>query len=266
MGRFPRAAATPFRTRNRPGPGPDPGPQGGLRRLRRAAALDSRPPGRLEHHRTAQRRAPGRRTLVRGHLQRGPAAGERPPAGGGHARFHRPGGHPRRHPREDPQRLHDRPRARSRADAAPGRPHLLPRAGAQYVTRSPAPAQPSLRPAVVDRGDRALHRRTRRLRAQLRLGRPRRRPDPGRPLPLARQRGGGAPQHRPRRGGVLPRQLSGPHPVDGAGGDAARRFLPARRLASVPNRVSAAPAAPAYSTALCSIGIRFSPIRSATAE
>ena len=53
-------------------------------------------------------------------------------------------------------------------------------------------------------------------------------PDDGRPVPLARQRGGRAPQRRPRRRGLLPRQLSRPDPRHGVGGGDDLRVLPAR--------------------------------------
>ena len=58
-------------------------------------------------------------------------------------------------------------------------------------------AEPPVRPAVADRRHRALHRGARRLLAELRVGRPRRRPDDGRPVPLARQRRGRAPHASP---------------------------------------------------------------------
>ena len=97
------------------------------------------------------------------------------------------------------------------------------------VHRPEASAQPPVRPAVVHRRDRALHRGDGRLRAELHVGRLRRRPDDGRPVPLARQRGGRAPQRRPRRRRLLPRQLPRPHPRDDDGGDGDLRVLPARR-------------------------------------
>ena len=51
---------------------------GRVRRLRRAAALDSGASGRLAHDQPAQRRPAGGRTVVRRDLQRGAATGARP--------------------------------------------------------------------------------------------------------------------------------------------------------------------------------------------
>ncbi len=99
-----------------------------------------------------------------------------------------------------------------------------------------APLQPAVRSTVADRRDRALHRRAGRFRPQLRLGRLRRRPDSGRSVPLARQRGGRAPLRRPRRRDLLPRQLPRPHPADGDGRHDDVRLLRARHLVPVPHR------------------------------
>ena len=108
-------ATTALPDRDRSRPGPDPGPQGALRRRGRPAALDPRPSRGVEHDQPAEHRAARRRTLVRRHLQRGAAAGEGPEAGRGHARLHRPGGHPRRRPRQGAARVHGRPRRRRRS-------------------------------------------------------------------------------------------------------------------------------------------------------
>ena len=164
---------------------------------RHPVALDTGTSCRVQRGQPAQRGAARGRALVRRHLQRGAAAGEGSAAGRGHARLHRPGSDPRRCARADAARVHGRQRDRPEADARTDRVLVLQDARAVDVHRSEASAQPPVRSAVVHRRDRALHRRDGRLRTELRLGRLRRRPDDGRPVPLARQRGSRASQRRP---------------------------------------------------------------------
>ena len=183
---------------------------------------------------------PAGRALVRRHLQRGVATGEGPQLADDMRGFI---GQEATHADVHDQVLHEFMVATAWIPA----PILdqveyvfskvLAPAGLQ---RPEAPAQPPVRPAVADRGDRALHRGDGRFRAELRVGRPRCRPDPGRPVPLARQRGGRAPQRRPRRRRLLPRQLPRPDPRDDRWRSMHLRVLPARRL--VPGRRPTRPA------------------------
>lgn len=123
---------------------------------------------------------------------------------------------------------------RSEADSRTDELHLPEDPGAEHVQRPETAIQSTVRTALADRGHRALHRPAGRLRAELRLGRLRGRPHPGRSLPLARQRGGRTPQRGAGCRGLLPRQLSGPHPGDGDRGHRHVLVLRARDLVPVP--------------------------------